>query len=191
MTNMKIILIFLTLFFTACLRYHQTSEGGIRVNHPKVFKYNKHRFTRLDKGLIDTNAVYFKDSSFGKYNTPQWDISFKQSARFFNSGQVLFFHGERSANIDQLNNQNLGEQGYYIVKGTQLKIDRFEYDNGGQTNLYFGRIQPNGDIIFYEETPKVNLLPSFKKLENQQGKIKYSIWRKRKVDGLKHYRPDW
>jgi hypothetical protein len=188
---MKMLLLLLPLFLGACLRHHQTSEGGVRVNNPKVFKYNKPRFTKLDKGLIDTNAVYFKDSSFGKYNTPQWNTSFKETARFFSTGQVLFLHGDSVANIDKLNNPNLGEPGYYIVKGTQLKTDRFEWDNGGQTGLYFGRIQPNGDIIFYEETPKINHFPSFTKLENQFNKIKYSIWRKRKPEGLKHYRPDW
>jgi hypothetical protein len=187
---MKTIFILLTCFLASCVNYHVTSDEGLRVNNPRVFKYNKPRFTKLDKGLIDTNAIYYKDSSYFKWNHTPWNTSSKEFVRFFNTGQVLFVYSKGFPTIDRINNPNVGIPGYFIVNGTELKIDRLEIINGGQTAPYFGRIQPNGDIIFYEEGPKL-YNGSFSKLEKYQKDVRYSIWRKKNVDGIKHYRPNW
>jgi hypothetical protein len=186
---MKSIFILLTILLTSCVHYHVTSDEGLRVNNPKVFKYNKPRFTKLDKGLIDTNAIYYKDSTYNKWANPQWR-TYGEFVRFFNTGQVLFVDCKGFPTIDRINNPNVGIPGYFIVSGTEVKVDVFEIINGGQTSPYFGRIQPNGDIIFYEETPKL-YDGSFSRLEKNQKDISYSIWRKKKVDSLKHYRPNW
>jgi hypothetical protein len=187
---MKTILILLTIFLNSCVGYHLTSEGGFRVNNPKVFKYNKARFTKLGKELVDTNAIYFKDSTYNKWTNPKWQTYSKEFVRFFNTGQVLFVGCDRVPNIDKINNPNVGTPGYFIVIGTKLKIDMFQELNGGQTGKYYGRIQPNGDIIFYEQRPET-YYSSFSRLEKAEGNDRFSIWRKIKVGRLKHYKPNW
>lgn len=186
----KIILISTTLFFASCVKYHITSDKGIRVNNPKVFKYNKSRFTKLDKGYIDVNAIYYKDSIYNKWSNPQWKDKPKEFVRFFNSGQVLFVDCDSFPTIDKINNPDVGVPGYFIVIGTKIKIDMFQHLNGGQTGRYYGRIQPNGDIIFYEQRPET-YFNSFSRLEKSEGNDRYSIWRKIKVDSLKSYKPNW
>jgi hypothetical protein len=188
--KMKTILTTLTILLTSCVSYHVTSDGGIRVNNPKVFKYNKPRFTKLDKGLIDTNAIYFKDSEFIKWNNPQWQIYARQFARFFNTGQVLFVFCDSFPNIEKINNPNVGVPGYFIVTGTKIKVDMFENIWGGHNAKYYGRIQPNGDIIFYEQRPET-FYGSFSRLEKVDGHNRFSVWRKIKVDSLKSYKPNW
>ncbi|MBX2921447.1 MAG: hypothetical protein KF746_04570 [Chitinophagaceae bacterium] len=148
---MKTILILLLLFLASCVKYHITSDEGVRVNNPKVFKYNKTRFTKLDKGLIDINAIYYKDSAYDKWSNPKWRTYSKEFVRFFNTGQVLFVSCDSFPTIDKINNPNVGLPGYFIVIGTKIKVDMFQDLNGGQTGKYYGRIQPNGDIIFYEQ----------------------------------------
>ena len=188
---MKTILILLTLFLSSCVKYHITSENGIRVNNPKVFKYNKPRFTKLDKALIDTNAIYYKDSTYNKWASPQWRTYSRDFVRFFNTGQVLFVNSSTGfPTIDRINNPNIGTPGYFIIIGTEIMIDMFEDLNGGQTGKYFGRMQSNGDIIFYEERPKL-YGSSFSRLEKSQKDVSYSIWRKKSFTGIKQYKPDW
>ncbi|HMK19712.1 MAG TPA: hypothetical protein VK492_16030 [Chitinophagaceae bacterium] len=188
---MKPILILFTILLASCVGYHITSDGGYRVNNPKVFEYNKPQFTSLSKGPIDTNAIYFTDSFYNKWTNPKWLTNIKRFVRFFNSGQVLFvFCGDSFPNIDKINNPNIGTPGYFIVDGTKIKIDKFRDLNGGHTEKYYGRIQPNGDIIFYEQLP-ATYSGSFSRLEKSEGSDRFSIWRKIKVDGLKHYKPNW
>jgi hypothetical protein len=190
MTTTKTILIFLIFFLSSCVSYHFTKEGGVRVDNPKVFKYNKKRFTKLDKGLIDTNSIYFKESTYDKWRTPELKSSYNEFARFFSTGQVLFVSCDSFPKIDIINNPNIGIPGYFIVKGTKLKIDMFEDLNGGQTGKYYGRLQPNGDIIFFEQSPET-YFSSFSMLEKKSGKDRFSVWRKIKVDSLKNYKPNW
>ena len=187
---MRAIFILLTILLASCVKFHITSDEGFRVNNPKVFKYNKPRFTNLDKGLIDTNAIYYKDSTYNKWTNPQWRTYSREFVRFFNTGQVLFVSSAGFPTVDRINNPNVGTPGYFIVIGTEVKIDMFEIINGGQTTPYFGRIQPNGDIIFYEQTPRY-YNNSFSRLEKGEKDVSYSIWRKVYVDSLKHYKPNW
>lgn len=187
---MKPVFVALTLLLTSCVKYHITSEKGIRVQNPKVFKYNKPRYTSLDKSAIDTGAIYYKDSTYDRWSNPQWRTYSKKFARFFNTGQVLFVDCHAFPSIDRMNNPNIGVQGYFVINGTEIKVDMFQDLNGGQTGKYYGRIQPNGDIVFYEQRPET-YSSSFSKLEKAEGKDRFSIWRKIKVDSLKSYTPNW
>ncbi|MBG9378816.1 hypothetical protein I5907_21465 [Panacibacter sp. DH6] len=187
---MKTIFISLAILLASCVKYHITSDKGMRVQNPKVFKYNKPRYTKLDKSLIDTNAIYFKDSTYDKWTNPQWQTYSKEFARFFNTGQVLFVDCNAFPTIDKINNPNVGVPGYFIISGTQIKVDMFQDLNGGQTGKYFGRIQPNGDIIFYEQRTET-YSSSFSRVEKAEGNYRFSIWRKIKVDSLRSYKPNW
>jgi hypothetical protein len=187
---MKTIFISLTILLTSCVKYNLTSEKGIRVKNTKVFKYNKPRYTKLDKSLIDTNAIYYKDSTYEEWTSPQWRTYSKQFARFFNTGQVLFVDCNEFPAIKTINNPNVGVPGYFINIGTEIKVDMFQDLNGGQTGKYYGRIQSNGDIKFYEQRPET-YSSSFYRLEKAEGKYRFSIWRKIKIDSLKSYKPNW
>jgi hypothetical protein len=54
---MRTIIFSITILLTSCVKYHITSDKGIRVQNSKVFKYKKPRYTKLDKSFIDTNAI--------------------------------------------------------------------------------------------------------------------------------------
>jgi hypothetical protein len=182
---MKMILIIGALFVSSCMKYHYTEEGGVRLNNTALFKYNRPRFVHMSKGLIDTNVVYQIDSTFNKWSNPQWEVFNNQFIRFFGNGKVIF------ANCDEdINNPGIGIPGYYIVKGTKVKIDMFQDLNGGQTGQYFGRIQADRNIVFYEQRPET-YFGSFNWLERAEGKKRFSKWKKVKYDNFKNYNPDW
>jgi hypothetical protein len=176
------------LIFNSCVRYHYTKEGGIRVNNPKVFKYNKPRFTQKDKSLIDINAIYILDSEYSQWNDIKYSRKNKEFVRFFSTGQILFTHCNGMPRIEVINNQNLGTQGYFIVKGDKIKIDLFSEDNGGCTQNYYGKILDSDNIMFYEVTPVPPFFSSFKGLEKGGRK---SFWKKVKVAKIINYIPDW
>lgn len=186
----RLLIMILSIYFTSCVSYQITSEGGIRVNNPKVFKYNKERYRKLNKDLIDTSAIYYKDSSFSKSSSPNWQSTYKVFARFFNSGQVLFVNCDSFPNLSLINNPNVGTPGYFIIEGTKLKIDMFQNLNGGQIGRYYGRILPNGDIYFIEQRPET-YFNSFSLLEKIDGKNWFTIWKKIKIDKIKNYKPSW
>ena len=180
-------IIFIIVFFLySCVSYQTNTEGGIRVNNPNKFKYNKHRFTTRQKQLIDTNAIYLLDSIFNPYYTPLFPAPKTKFVRFFSGGQLLFVKCLGMPSLAQINNPNLGIQAYYFVDKDILKTDRFEELNGGQTGKYFGRILPNGDIKFFEERPTL-FFGSIKTIE----KGEYTIWKKIPVAGIDHYKPSW
>ena len=187
---MKTIIISIAILLTSCVKYHITSDKGIRVQNPKVFKYNKPRYTKLYKSLIDTNAIYYKDSTYDNWASPQWRTHSKQFVRFFNTGQALFVDCNAFPTVEKINNPNVGVPGYFINIGTEIKVDMFQNLNGGQTGKYYGRIQSNGDIIFYEQRPET-YSSSLNRLEKEEGKFRFSIWRKIKIDSLKSYKPNW
>ena len=186
----KIIFLFAVIMMTSCVGYYYTESGGVRVNNPKVFKYNKKRYTLHDKAGIDTNAIYLLDSTYNKWNTPKWRCSNNAFVRFFSTGQVLFVYCDSKPTLDEINNPELGTPGYYIVKGTKVKVDMFQNLNGGQTGKYYGRIKENGDLIFFEQRPET-YYSSFELLENAEGDSRFSIWKKKKIENLKNYRPNW
>ncbi len=190
-TTMKFkILLSLTLMLTSCISYHFTSDSGVRVDDPKVFKYNKPRFAKRSMDLIDTNAVYCRDSTYDVYFKPQWKLTHKEYARFFGTGQVLFINCDSFLDLRNVNNPNVGTPGYFITDVSKLKIDMFQQINGGQTGKYYGRIQSNGDIVFYEQAPET-YHSSFFLLEKMERDERISVWKKVKIDTLVHYRPDW
>ena len=186
----KIICLIYLLSLTSCVSYYYTEQGGIRVKNPKVFKYNKKKYTELAKTLIDTNVIYLSDSIYNKKHEPKWQKSDIAFIRFFNTGQILFVGCQSVPSISEINNPNLGVPGYFILQGTRLKIDMFQDLNGGQTGKYFGRIQPNGDLVLYEGRPET-FYSSFWINEKLCQKSKYSTWKKAKIDNIEHYRPNW
>lgn len=179
------------LGLSACVPYHETAEGGTRVKNPSVFKYNRERFKKADKSLIDTEAIYVMDSMYNTWNTPKWKKTDHIFLRFFPGGQVLFIFCKGLPTAEQVNNPNVGHQGYFTIQGTRLKVDRFHDWNYGGTGKYFGRVKPNGDLVFYERSPESYFLPTFNNLEKKTGKKHYSIWKKVKIKGQAPYTPAW
>lgn len=172
---------------TSCVRHHYNNEGGVRVSNPKVFKYNKPRYTSRNKSPIDTNTIYVLDSSYDKYAfTKEQKKAPASYVRFFSSGQVLFFY-DTTPYLKGLNNRNTGVQGYYIIRGDKIKIDMFEDLNGGQTGKYFGRILNDSSLMFYEQSPET-YFGSFWALERDGRR---SFWKKLAVQNMIHYTPDW
>lgn len=188
--KVRLALLLAVLFFSSCVGYHYTQEGGIRVNNPKVFRYNKKKFTSLDKSLIDTNANYLIDSSFNKWRIPQWEQRRDVFIRFFSTGQILFITCSDMPNLDIINNKNLGIPGYFILRGNKIKIVMFQDLNGGQIGKFYGRIQPNGDLVFYDQRPET-YYSSFYLLEKAEINSRKSHWKKIKVDKIEHYTPNW
>lgn len=174
----------------ACVRYSTTDEGGYRVRRPEVFKYNKPKYKQCDKSLIDINCVYIMKSKFDIWKKPNWQTEEDILLRFFSGGQVLFIFIDSFPSAETVNNPNIGNQGYFTIEGNKIKIDRFSDLNYGQTEKYYGRIQSNGDILFYENTPET-YLSIYHLLEKKSEKTRYSIWEKTKIDGFKHYSPRW
>jgi hypothetical protein len=171
---------------TSCgVSYYLTEEDGYRVNNPKVFEYNRPQYTRLDKGAIDTTAIYLIDSTNSGY--PSTWRKRNRFCRFFSGGQVVFISCDGMPDTKLINNSKRGTPGYYFVDGDRIRIDMFQDLNGGQTGKYFGKIQANGDIMFYEQRPET-YYGSFRGLERDGQK---SYWEKIRVDSIKHYKPNW
>jgi hypothetical protein len=186
MTRIVYFILILTCL-TSCRRvlHFSTDENGDRVKNPKRFTYNKPKYTTRDKGGIDTTAIYLLDSTQSQYKE-QWR---KRNAfcRFFSGGQVVFILCENIPSSDLVNNKKSGTPGYYYIEDDKIRISLYENLNGGQIGGYFGRILPNGNIMFYEERPSL-YYGSFGALHRQ---ARRSFWEKIKVDGLKSYKPDW
>jgi hypothetical protein len=136
------------LFFTSCVKYYYTKEGGERVHNIKAFKYNRLKYTALSKLPIDTNAIYILDSVYAPWPGNYGNFQHK-FVRFFSTGQLLFIRYDSLITPELVNNKNAGTPGYFIIDGDKIKADKFEEINGGQTSEYYGRIQNNGNIIFY------------------------------------------
>jgi len=182
-----IIILFFSTVWASCVHHYYNDDGGVRVANSKVFKYNKPRYTSRNKLPIDTNAIYVLDSSYNKYDVVMGKKKPPASyVRFFSTGQVQFFYDTTKA-LKQLNNRNIGVQGYYIIKGDKIKIDMFQEINGGQTGKYFGKVLPDNNLMFYEQRPET-CFGSFSCLERDGRK---SFWKKAIVPHMEHYKPDW
>lgn len=189
--GLKVFLLCILLSFTSCVRFHYTSDGGVRVNNPKVFEYNKPKYTTREKSLIDTNAIYLLDSVYNKWDIlPRRKIYHHEFARFFSTGQVLFVSCDSMPHLELINNKNVGTPGYFILQDDKIKIDMFQNLNGGQTGKYYGRVISSGDLIFYEQRPET-YYSSFYLLEQAEGKARYSYWKKIKVANIENYKLDW
>ncbi len=181
------------IILSSCVCYYTAYEDGkpgYRVCNPKVFRYNKLCYALSNKSLIDTSVIYVKDSIFWKYEIPNWKLYRKEFIRFFPKGQLLIYFSDSIPTNEILNNKVFGMQGYYYIEDSKIKIDFFDIDEIAQTIRYFGRIKENGDLIFYEQTPNY-YFGSYCLTENGEKNRHKSLWKKIKLDGVKHYRPDW
>jgi hypothetical protein len=184
----KLLLYILSLFFlTSCLNYHYTSEGGVRVENSKVFKYNKPKYTKLDKSKIDFNAIYILDSIYSKWDDTKGKKKYSSFIRFFKNGQVLISSFDSILTENQINNKNIGIPGYFIIKKDRIKIDMFQGINGGQTGKKFGKVAENGNLMFYFQRPETSF-GSFRALEKDGRK---SFWKKETKYKLIEYEPEW
>jgi hypothetical protein len=175
---------------TSCVHYHVTEGNSYWVDDPKVFRYNKSKYTDLDKGAIDTTMIYLLDSTNSQREAGQKKIY--HFCRFFSGGQVIFISSEEMPSADIVNHKNTGTQGYYFVDNDKIRINMFQLLNGGQTGNYFGKIQENGDIMFYEQRPETFLFLTFKRLEIDGEKYgRKSFWKKLKIQGFENYKPVW
>ncbi|KAA3440028.1 hypothetical protein [Rufibacter hautae] len=181
----KSVPVVLMILISSCVSYHVTDEGGYRVDNPKVFKYNRPKYNGLDKGAIDTTAIYFLDSTNRKH--PEGWKKRDQFCRFFSGGQVVFISSEGMPDAKLINNAEKGTPGYYFIEGDRIRIDLFQDLNGGQTGKYFGKVQGNGDIMFYEQRPET-YYGSFRGLERDGQK---SFWKRIRVDHITPYKPNW
>jgi hypothetical protein len=188
---MRYLSILIFLFCTSCVAYYGTGEHSFRVKNPKTFKYNKDYYNKFRVGLIDTNCIYVFTYSYSDYNGRQEAEkgSNENFIRFFGGGQVLFFYNEKKEPAEIVNNRNEGIPGYFIAKGTKLKVDRFEIINGGQTGKVYGRILKNGDLLLFKQRPET-YFGLFWLLEKADGSS-YSVWKKTSIESLINYRPDW
>lgn len=185
--KVNILFILSLCFFTSCVSYYYTNDGGIRVKNSKVFKYNKPKYTRLDKSRIDLNAIYILDSVYSKWDNPKGRKKSGSFIRFFKNGQVLISSFDSILTQKRTNNKKIGIPGYFIIKEDKIKIDMFQQINGGQTGKQFGRIIENGDLIFYSQRPET-YFGSFSALEKDGRK---SFWKKETKYKLIEYNPEW
>lgn len=184
---MKKIILILSLFLFCCcnVKYYITTVGGYRLYDSTKFKYNKLEYTKMSKSAIDTNCIYIMDSTYNKWD----DIKIKKEnyrfVRFFSKGQVLFIYNNGMPNLEMINNKNIGIPGYYYIEGKKIKINMFKNINGGILIDYFGEINSDGNIIFYEQpTGRFSL----EKTKDYNGK---SFWSKVKVEKMERYKLDW
>ncbi|MEM9928504.1 MAG: hypothetical protein AAF840_01670, partial [Bacteroidota bacterium] len=114
------------LLLSSCLAYQTTTEGGIRLENPKKFKYNKPKYTQATNALIDVNAIYVRDSSYRHWEEPKWQKLPSSFLRFFAGGQVVRIWCDSLPTTTLANNPNIGIPGYFTTEGTKLKIDMFQ-----------------------------------------------------------------
>ena len=181
-------LIISSLFFSFCLKWKYTSEGGVRLVDSKKFKYNNQNHKNLNWEIIDTNAVYKLISDYDWRHKPgEKPPVYCHVIRFFSGGQVLFYNCDKASIESMINNPNSGIPGYFIVNGNQIRIERWSGTNGGQLEKYFGILQNHLAIKFYEQAVRT-CHGSYDCLEKQN---MYSIWEKQSNLKLIHYQPDW
>ncbi len=188
MKHLTLILLIVALSITSCLKYNWTSVHGVRLENPKKFEFSKKMYANSDRSKIDTNSIYQLISlhGWGGVSVREGDQVSCKTARFFSTGQVLFYYSDTIIDDRIFNNEEAGEPGYYYVYENQLKIERWRITNGGQLEYYFGTIQNDGNIKFYEQA--VGYYSSYRNLEK---KNIYSIWAKKEISNINHYKPDW
>ena len=107
------------------------------------------------------------------------------------AGMIRKMYG-KSLLVDAIN-KLLHESVNNYIKDNKIRVNIFETINGGQTGFYFGEIQENGDLKFYEDSAialafPILVLKNYKSLENGG---KESYWSKHKITGIENYKPDW
>lgn len=187
----KLTLIMPGLFFCAsCFpQIRNTESGGIRLIHKRDYRYSKPKYDNRERSKIDTAAVFERVLHLQQGDTiyPNLTPYAKSFARFFGGGQVLFFDGQKASIEKQVNDSEAGIAGYFAVFGNRVKLEHWVNIFGDQTPAYYGIIVNDSTLKFYE-TYVPDCYGSFDCLER---KNRYSIWKKRTIEGMKLYRPSW
>lgn len=117
--------------------------------------YSLHNKLRSELTLIDTSSIYLIDHEYlitnkrGSILEPAH--TYYDFIRFSNTGTALFrsLMLEKPKNED-FNNLNRGQFCYFVMEGDIIKLEVYNFD----TKIFeyrYGRIQKNGDILFYKK----------------------------------------
>lgn len=192
--KMNIKNLFLCVFIillTACGVKYNTTQSGVRVKNPKVFKYRKAKYTQENRKGIDTNAIYVKKMiRYPWADDPKEQPACCDFMRFFPDGQVIIVKSALMPCAAQINDAQAGIPGYYITKGTKIKIEKLTfYDGGTGIGFYFGRLQDDGSLKIYEQTSTTYFNSYF--FTELFDKGYFSIWEKAEVENMAPLTLSW
>jgi hypothetical protein len=187
------LLLGIIFFFTSCFpQVKATKSGGIRLVHKKDFEYSKIKYNNGQRIKVTTEALFEQIAKIRNGDTvrqdggPYWKFFY----RFFPDGQMLLFRVEplRDEVIEtQMNDQDAGTSGYFAVSGNRLKFEVWVPIFGDRTPRTYGLILNDSTLKIYE-TYVPDCYGSFDCLEKKNN---FSIWKRRKSEGLKSYIPNW
>lgn len=158
---MKIISAVLIICLASCnIKYYMTPEKGYRVENSKDLSFHNHRLRGVEITKIDTSSIYVFDGLPNYY----------RCARFFSGGQVLVFYSKDFPDIKMINNQDLGDPGYFIIKKNKIKLNLFSNNYGGVNTFFKGKILDDGNLQFEDN---------------------FGCYTKYKFENIIYYKPSW
>ena len=188
-------LVVLSLLFLSCGQfksYHFLEAGGIRANSPN-FKFADIPSNYRDTTLIDINAIYVQKVHNAVVGPYVIDTSYS-FIKFFKNGQIFLSIGYKHfPTIDEINNYNAGDIGYYKIVDDEIiaEVFRIRYPGSfwGCNDYNYYKIMDNETIKLYAQKEYVAALVPYKRLISD---VYCDIYKKYKIKSFMLVaEPDW
>ena len=184
----------LVFILTSCSHYITNEAGYTRPPKNYNFSYKKKSAKLTNNEIIDTTAIYYIHNIYYYRN----NIGFKnrdEYIRFYSDGRFKIQDTKEYPKIEDVNDINKGQVGYYKLKGSFIKLQVYDEVNGGSDQLEFGIIDGTKNLILVNENPRTPFwIGSSEK--GIRRKIKTStlnpkVYEKIKLEGMTYEEPNW
>jgi len=169
-------------------------QGYIRPPQHYKFSYSRKASRLLNIQIIDTTCIYVLQNSNYYRHTDEYKND-NNYIRFYADGRFKQQGFKTAFTIEQVNNNNSGIVGFYLLNGNVLKLQFYTDLNGGSDQLEFGMVDEGGNLVLLHENPRTNFCLGYsekgirKKISNSYFNPK--VYRKVKPEGLTYTSPDW
>jgi len=169
-------------------------QGYIRPPQHYKFPYSKKAGQLLNTQIIDTTCVYVLQNSNYYRHTDEYKND-NNYIRFYADGRFKQQGFKTAFTIEQVNDNNSGIVGFYLLKGNVVKLQFYTDLNAGSDQLKFGIVDDGGNLILLHENPRTDFGLGYsekgirKKISNSYFNPK--VYKKVKQEGLTYTKPDW
>lgn len=189
-----ILLLFFTLL-SSCTHYVLNDTGYVRPPGHYTFSYSKKIKSITDTTVIDTTAIYYLTNSNYYRNSDEYKNAYNY-IRFYADGRFKIQAVKAFPTIEDINDINKGNAGYYLVKGNKIQLQLFTSINAGSDQLEFGLIDENRNLIILNENPRTDYCLGYSENRIKRKIAKSSFfnpkrYEKIKVPGLVYIKPNW
>jgi len=178
----------------SCSHYVINEAGYIRP--PKDFKFSyKRKFASLtDLSVIDTTCIYYLTNSYFYKDSREYPNG-DAYIRFYGNGKFKLQGLKHFPTPEEVNNPKTGIVGHYFVKDKVVKMQVYSDIGGGSTQLEFGYIDENKNLVVMHDNPRVHYGIGYNitKIKRLIARSNFSpkIYIKTPVEGINYTEPNW